>query len=404
MHITNIRFDDSPTTKHNVRLAADISYQDNSEQETLWFEVPESLKENLTLSGNPWLAALLPLASRLGEPLHIDGPIDPVLYESPRELMEWWHYWFPEMDLIDVQGTAVAVQDRNAPVLTAQFFSGGVDSFFTLLRHANSAEPVQVDDLLIGWGFDIPLSDKNSFTRVKNTLEIAASKLGKRLIPFSSNIRETRFRTLPWGTIGHGNAMASVALLLEGIYKRVLIPSTDGYRETGPWGSHATTDHFYSSSAMRIIHDGAAYSRFQKVELVATSTPALSALRVCWRSQSDENCGKCEKCLRTMLALELCSVLKKTPTFAHATLELDKVSQAYCPKEKTGSMRLYYQEMLDVARQRGRQDLATAISRALWRSSYKQPLLYITKRLRVNRFTRPIGEPLDTALRKTVIT
>ena len=105
-----------------------------------------------------------------------------------------------------------------------------------------------------------------------------------------------------------------------------------------------------------------------------------------------------------MIALELCDVLEKTPTFAHATLDLGRIARVYCPNQKTGSLHLYYTEMLTVARQRGRHDLAKAISRALWRSTFKQPLLYVTQRLRMNRFLRRIGEPLDTALRRTVIT
>lgn len=405
MRVTNIILGESPTSPNRVRLAADISYDDKPDyHETLWFDVPKGFHDNLSTSGNPWLATLLPLACKIGEPLFIEGSIDQVLYESHRELMEWWQFWFPDMNVIPVHASTIEPYRRNKPGRTAQFFSGGVDSFFTLIRHADSTEPVQVEDLLIGWGFDIPLNDQDSFDRIRTTLEAAAASLDKRLIPFSSNIRETRFRSLPWGTIGHGNAMAAVALLLEGVYNRVLIPSTDGYRETGPWGSHASIDHFYSSSTMRIIHDGAAFSRFQKTELVSTSSPALSALRVCWRSQSDENCGKCEKCIRTMIALELCGVLEKSPTFLHATLDLDRVAKVYCPHQKTGSMHLYYTEMLTVARQRGRHDLAKVISRALRRSSYKQPLLYVTRRLRDNRFLRRIGEPLDTALRRTVIT
>jgi hypothetical protein len=405
MRVMNISMDESPASSNSVRLAADISYDDKpGDHETLWFDVPKSFQDNLTTSGDPWLASLLPLACKIGEPLYIEGSIDQVLYESHQELMEWWQFWFPNMNVVPVHAYAIRPYRQNEPGRIAQFFSGGVDSFFTLIRHADSTGPIQVDDLLIGWGFDIPLSDQSSFDRVQTSLASAATKFDKRLIPFSSNIRETRFRSLPWGTIGHGNAMASVALILEGVYNRVLIPSTDGYRETGPWGSHATTDHYYSSSVMRIIHDGAAFSRFQKTELVATSTPALSAIRVCWRSQSDENCGKCEKCIRTMIALELCGVLKKTPTLAHATLDLDRVARVYCPHQKTGSMHLYYTEMLTLARQRGRHDLAKAISRALRRSSYKQPLLYVTRRLRENRFLRRLGIPLDTALRHTVIT
>ncbi len=403
MLVTNIRSDAPPSSPNRVRLSADLRYADRpGESETLWFEVPEDLGERVATSGNAWLAAMLPLASKLGEALHIDGPIDSVLLEGARELMEWWQYWFPEMSVVPIQRASVLAQ-AGAPSRTAQFFSGGVDSFFTVLRHADTADPVQVDDLLVGWGFDIPLSDSGAFDRVSTSLASIAAGLGKRLVTFSTNIRETRFGCLPWGVIGHGSAMAAVALLLESVYRRVLIPSTDGYRETGPWGSHATVDHFFSSSTMRVIHDGAAFSRFQKVALVATSPVAMSALRVCWRSQSDSNCGACEKCLRTMIALELCGVLDKASTFAHVRLDLDRVVRVHCPHTAQGSLQLYYLEMRDEARRRGRKALAKAISRALRRSSRRQPLLHTAQRLRRVPFLNRVIEPFDGLLRRSII-
>ncbi len=405
MLVTNIRVSDAPSSPDRTRLAADLVYDDRpGESETLWFEVPAKYGYPVTRSADPWLAVTLPLASRLGQPLRFDAPIDPVLHESTRAMMEWWQYWFPAMHVVPVEGRPFVPEPTHEPARTAQFFSGGLDSFFTTLRHADPADPIQVDDLLYGWGFDIPLSDTAAFERLSGNLSAAAEKLGKRLVAFSSNIRLTRFRELPWGAIAHGCAMASVALLLERVYRRVLIPSTDGYRETGPWGSHPTVDHLYSTSTMRVIHDGGAFSRFQKAALVATSPVALSVIRVCWRSKSDTNCGQCEKCLRTMIALELCGVRDQAPTFAHAPLDLDRVARIYCPETQKGSLKLYYDEMAREARQRGRTDLAEAMERALARSARRQYWLGQVQRLRNVPFFYRFAEPLDGALRRSLIT
>lgn len=404
MRVSNIRLDDTNSSPGRVRVAADITCDDPSlEAETLWIEVPDILREDIRLNGDPWLAALLPLASRLGEPLHIDATVDSALFDTHLELQEWWKFWFPDMKPISVHPAALeSVEPRNGG-RTAQFFSGGVDSFFTLLRHLDPENPVQVDDLLIGWGFDIPISDAPSFERVKSSLEGAASKLQKRLIPFSTNFRETRFGQIPWGSIGHGNAMASVALLLEGTYGRVLVPSTDGYRETAAWGSHPAIDHLFSSSSMRIIHDGAAHTRLQKVAMAATSPVALDTLRVCWRSQSDKNCGECEKCLRTMLGLELCEALNQATSFAHASLDMGRVSRIYCPHTEDGPLRLYYEEMRDFARARGRPEISRAISYALTRSLLFQPLKYVSYRLMVSRYTRRLGKFLECRLNRLLV-
>jgi hypothetical protein len=405
MRVSNIRTTDPASSPDRTRLSADLSYDDRpGDRETLWYEVPAQYGYPLASSGDPWMAALLPLASTLGEPLHIDAPIDPVFLESSRELMEWWTFWFPQMSVIRVTGLPFVPDSGPKPSRTAQFFSGGLDSFFTTLRHADPSDPIQVDDLLYGWGFDIPLADTNAFTRLRTNLSAAAEKFGKRLVAFSSNIRQTRFRELPWGAVAHGCAMTSIALLLERVYGRVLIPSTDGYRETGPWGSHPMVDHYYSTSTTRVIHDGSLFTRFQKAQLVSTSPVALSVIRVCWRSQSDHNCGRCEKCLRTMIALDLCGVLDQAPTFAHAPLDLGLVKQIYCPKTRKGSLQLYYTEMLQEARQRGRHDLADAIQTALRRSTRRQSLLAWVQRLRQAPFIYRFANPLEAALRRSIIT
>lgn len=403
MRISNIRSNDSPTDETMFRVSADVACDEAGESETLWFDVPQFLREYTSSAADPWLAALLPLAAKLGEDIWIDGEVDTYLLESVQELQEWWRFWFPDYSVNEVHATASVSQSSGPEAATAQFFSGGVDSFFTLLRHVESGHPIEVDDLLIGWGFDIPLADAGPFERVRATLDRVAREMGKRLVPFATNFRETSLKKIPWGEVGHGNAMAAIALLLQNAYGRVLVPSTDGYRESGPWGSHATTDHLYSSSRMRIVHDGAAFTRFEKVELVAQSVPALSALRVCWRRQSDENCGQCEKCLRTMIALELCGVLGKAKTFSHAALDVADIAKIYCPHTDTGPFDLYYEEMRDAALLRGHSAIAGAISKALTRSRIKQPILNLTERLSWNRYLGPIGRPVDAALRRTII-
>lgn len=404
MRVTDIRAAESPADATNVRVSATVRYDDPAHSsEVLWFEVPAEIAADLVILADPWLAALLPLACKLGEELWIEAPMDPVLQDGAREVMEWWRYWFPSMSVVAIHTDGSQARQPGAMLRSAQFFSGGVDSFFTLLRH--SGQPgTGVDDLLVGWGFDIPLTDEAAFNNVRRSLGAVAKALDKRLVPFSTNLRQTRFgREIPWGTIGHGNAMAAIALLTAGTYGRVLIPSTDGYRELGPWGSHVATDHHYSCSSMRLVHDGAAYSRLDKVRLISRSPVALAALRVCWRAQSDGNCGRCEKCLRTMIALELCDSLELATTFPETKLDLAKVSRIYCPWAPEGSLQLYYQEMRAAAEAKGRTDLARAIGSAMSKSSRYKWLIYCADRLKFVPVFGALARPVGQRLRASVI-
>jgi hypothetical protein len=55
-----------------------------------------------------------------------------------------------------------------------------------------------------------------------------------------------------------------------------------------------------TGDAMRIVHDGAGYSRTEKVALLATNDAAAKVLKVCWEGKdASRNCGACEKCIRT---------------------------------------------------------------------------------------------------------
>ena len=403
MRVTNITVTESPDNPDCRRASALVCYADRPDaKETVWFDMPADIGGDLSTTADPWVAVLLPLACKLGEDLHVDAPLDGTLRDGMAQLMEWWRFWFPFMHLVSIHASGTFAGGGGGARRSAQFFSGGVDSFFTLLRHSGQHGSA-VDDLLVGWGFDIPLAERTAFENVRQSLSRVAHESDKRLIAFATNLRQTRFgHDIPWGTIGHGSAMAAVALLAARIYHRVFIPSTDGYRESGPWGSHATTDHFYSCSGMRVIHDGAAYSRLQKVQLIAPSPVALAALRVCWRGQSDRNCGKCEKCLRTMIALELCNGLQAATTFPDRRLDYATIRRIYCPHQKEGSLQLYYRELYDEARRQQRRQLARTLTSAMRRSTRYRLALYCIDRLNfvpaVGIAARRLGARLRSSL------
>lgn len=53
---------------------------------------------------------------------------------------------------------------------------------------------------------------------------------------------------------------------------------------------------------MNIVHDGAQFTRTAKVEFLVDFPAVVNRLKVCWEgSVQHENCGVCEKCIRTRL-------------------------------------------------------------------------------------------------------
>jgi hypothetical protein len=92
-------------------------------------------------------------------------------------------------------------------------------------------------------------------------------------------------------------------MVLQGGYAVGLIASTEPYHSLVlPYGSNPVTDWLMSSYAFQIVHDGAAFTRSEKVRELANWPEALRYLQVCWQGdQKDRNCGRCEKCIRTIL-------------------------------------------------------------------------------------------------------
>jgi hypothetical protein len=102
-----------------------------------------------------------------------------------------------------------------------------------------------------------------------------------------------------------------------------------GLQNLGPYGTHPLLDPLYSSSDLRIRHDGIELSRLEKTRLIAGWDVALQNLRVCNQYRQYRsgrlNCGRCEKCVRTMLGLLAVGALDKTNVFPSQNVSVELV-------------------------------------------------------------------------------
>jgi len=168
MELVSVRIGEAPSAPKRVRLVGDVVYDDRPGQvEPYWFEVPEKYAQSLSLSGNPWITSLLPLAVTLRQPLRIHAPVDPVLFENIPKLMETWAAWyrrrFPWIRPVSVDAPRKATELGPGPRESAAFFSGGVDSFYMVLRNP------EIRRLLCVRGFDIPLRVASRIPRARAT-------------------------------------------------------------------------------------------------------------------------------------------------------------------------------------------------------------------------------------------
>ena len=358
---------------NRVQLVGEVIYDDHpNERDYYWFEINESLSESFSRSGNPWIACLLPLAMTLGQPLRLALPIDIVLFKNLNRLIKIWRNWYPRLvePTIEAELNISSVEAKPINSLTASFFSGGIDSFFTLLHcHLTSSYPI--DELLFIDYFG-KIRETAAFNRLNRLLQKAAHDLNHSLISITTNLRKTRWRKANWVKLSHGAALASVALALENRYKRALISSSHNFNNMLPWGSTFVTDRLFSTSKTEIVHYGFKYSRVQKTELISKSEIALRSLKVCYKSRSDFNCSNCQKCYRTMINLELIGKLDFCNRFSKDKFDINKISKVFLKNESEKS---FFAELEALALSKGRIDIAKNIRTSYHRSNNLKKIL-----------------------------
>lgn len=283
----------------------------------VWHKYPVEYYEQVSTGGNSFLAACILPAMRFGEDLLIEGKVSKKLLAGVVKLMQIINKWRPDYKIIKIEH--FGYEDNKSDGKEAgMFFSGGIDSFYTLLKNENypAGDTDKIKYLLFVKGFDIYGRNENVFEEALSRIRKVSDAYKKSLLPIETNVRDINIRIIDWD-ISHGAAMASVALGLEALFREIYIAASYSYKNLMPWGSHPLTDPLWSTESLAFVHDGCEASRVEKILWqVGKSQVALDNLRVCWENRESRfNCCKCEKCLRTMLNLYAAGVLDKCSAF-----------------------------------------------------------------------------------------
>ena len=257
-----------------------------------------------------FLAATLMPAMALRDPLRLELPISEQLLSNVPMIQDILGSWAqhaevergttPAYEPVPVDATPRTPSQAARSGAVASFFTGGVDSFYTALKHRD-----ELTSLIYVHGFDVALDAPELRARVGQGVRQAAAELGLPLLEVETNVRSFSEGCLYWEDF-HGSALASVALLLSGSFSRVYLPATMTYALLSPLGSHPLLDPLWSTESLELVHDGCEATRRHKLGVLAECEPARKWLRVCWENRGGAyNCGQCEKCLRTQAELRL---------------------------------------------------------------------------------------------------
>ena len=297
---------------------------------TLWFSTTEAYDFALTKDRfDAFLVGLVYPAIRNGETrIVVNGKISSMLYDNFNRYVSIFKFslsvepnYIPTEIKLEVDELDSNPMETLNDVGTG--FSGGVDSlhaihqyyldckipsykitklfFFNVGSHGNTQNPRKAENLF--------------YDRYRNMSFFAKEKLDLECIPLNSNMHEFHI----WG---HGrtesNTICAAILMLQPICSRYYVASAG-------WNYEQIFKHYgselnvvmaifdpilfplLSTETLQIVSQGIECTRMEKVKTILDDDIAKDSMNVCFLpiQNGKINCGKCSKCQRTLLALDL---------------------------------------------------------------------------------------------------
>lgn len=378
INVYNISRYTSPRDAEQTRVTAQVQIENPLREHTIWFDIPNAYSDLICDSGTPWLALILPCAFLEKQDIFIERPVDPQLLANASSILKIWGSWFSSASPIRILTETERTPNRPPNQGKLTFFSGGIDSYFTLLRAIQinqsrvAAQKIHIANI---WGLDIPLSSESGFAVARDIAKAAAQNYDVSFIEVATNLRDIKgFSVYEFGShwyadLSHGAALASTGLLLSEGIGNISIASTFPYGHLIPWGSHPLTDQLFSSSIASISHDGADSNRVEKTKYVIQDNFAVKNLRVCWGSTG--NCSRCSKCLRTMATLDILGARSLATSFDWSQYQPERIANIYLESKQD---EIFFDEIVDAAAEFNRKDIERAALDCLSSSRVKRAL------------------------------
>jgi len=372
-------------------LSAKISPAEGKQDFRVWFRSPSSLNEPATF-GDPFIAGLLLACMHENEDLYVDSPVSARLLENVEYIQEVFCRWYDFLKPIKVHAKEVLDEPQLSHLKrgTASCFSGGVDSWHTLLQNRD-----KITYLLLIRGFDIRIDNDSLWEESVARLCRSANTVGLPIITVTTNLRELadkrrsswgeRFNGDFWGQCLFASCIAAVGMSLQTNISKLYLPSAGWtYKDLIPHGSHPLVDTRWTTSDFEVIPYGWHTDRLGKSVEISSSDEALHNLRVCYSNpQNRYNCCKCEKCLRTMVPLYVLKRLNTARSFEDPlNIRLIKILKI------KGHNRKYWQQLLAFAEECNEQNLANAIKVALGKRPSLSRYCHFARQFVTNILTR----------------
>lgn len=288
------------------------------ENKHIFFTVPKKHVETRYYQDAFFIIGLV-LALKLEEELEFNGSVSPEVLNKASDIEKFYRFESAPRKIIIKGATPLERTQTQVSADHAQFFSLGLDSFYTLFKQGNS---LSKNHFLFIDGYDVPLSKRNFLENIHTRIKKVAQQVNSEAVFVKSNLRELNDSIMNWGQF-HIVALAAAGTLLN--FKSIHI-SGESF-DWPDWGLRYGVDDLFSTSRLRFKLIGHNVSRDMKIKFIKQNDNLslfLEHLRVCWKNadltSEVYNCSECQKCLRTKLLL-LALGIKKTPTLKDVDLK-----------------------------------------------------------------------------------
>ncbi len=304
-------------------LKSKIIFKDR--EATLWFKTKKEYgKYFCDDRGDAFVVALIYYAMRYGEDIQVNVPVSERLYyQLTNYLIEALNKSDQNFKKIKIFCfTTNKVIENTGAVGTG--ISRGIDSFTTLSIHLGESCPSNYrithltffnvgafhsgKSLCEGQDQETMNSKANErYTKGLKHSRDFASKYGYKLVEIDSNISDfMRFLFISTHTFRNCAAVLTMQKLFSVYYY-----SSTGYPlsyfNINPEGSNGRYDIFtldlLSTSETKFYSSGATMTRIEKTIEIANFIPSYDYLMVC--SNDENNCSVCDKCIRTLITLDI---------------------------------------------------------------------------------------------------
>jgi len=290
----------------------------------LWYAVDKRYKQYITTEKmDAFVVGLLLFAMRHKEDMEIDGAISERLYHNlSNYYMHILREVIPSLHIINILPRSLD-EEKSYRCMNAvgTGFSGGIDSFCTIYDYLvnNKLANYRITHLLFNnvgshgeWDAS---AARNLFNQRYDMQKSFAKEMGLEFIKVDSNLSE--FLQFNF-QLSHSPRNLSSVLLFQKLFSKYYYSGGFRYRDCfiGPSNDIAYIEpaavHLLSTETLECISVGSQYSRVEKTMKVSELESSYRWLNVCWFPDTrGANCSVCLKCCRTLLSLEILSMLEK---------------------------------------------------------------------------------------------